>query len=501
MPHRPALEAAAALEHGAPATAPGRALRTDADPPPPRGDASAPARAGPTSESRDPASRPKRHRTGPEAAADVRELAARLGLTGPLGGDPPPSAAGAGGNFVAELRDSLRQRATTATDLPRLRTALGWFRSFLSATQGRTPFVPALGADATRGQMYNAETLELFAEYIRRSAPRGRTKGERVTGDAISGYVSAIRIFRSREAGYAITQPDLSQLLPLALKAMRREDGPPGARSRSVGVRASHFDAAAAAGFDRTSVEGAVDWAAGVTAHNAILRGGEVGIPDNAVEPDVARVITWASISWQPPRAESGWRPWLILRVVPIKDPRGSKSAYPIPVARRHDGAFGADPLCPYDAVALAWWLRAGPAGAPFPTVDGRPAPGWWSDATPRRSSFPFFTAASGDVMDTSYVRRLAQRIAAAAGMPGEQVRSDVGAKAFRIGGATDWRAERGEAGVQIVKQRGRWDSDVASIYQRPLLADQLAASAAVGGVRGSDLEQVCLAFAQRAVR
>ena len=36
---------------------------------------------------------------------------------------------------------------------------------------------------------------------------------------------------------------------------------------------------------------------------------------------------------------------------------------------------------------------------------------------------------------------------------------------------------------------------------QRPLLADQLAASAAVGGVRGSDLEQVCLAFAQRAVR
>ena len=103
--------------------------------------------------------------------------------------------------------------------------------------------------------------------------------------------------------------------------------------------------------------------------------------------------------------------------------------------------------------------------------------------------------------MDTSYVRRLAQRIAAAAGMPDEQVRRDVGAKAFRIGGATDWRAERGEAGAQLVKQRGRWASDVANIYQRPLLADQLAASAAVGDARGSDLEQVCLAFAQRAVR
>ena len=103
--------------------------------------------------------------------------------------------------------------------------------------------------------------------------------------------------------------------------------------------------------------------------------------------------------------------------------------------------------------------------------------------------------------MDTSYVRRLAQRIAAAAGMPADQVRNDVGGKAFRIGGATDWRAERGEAGAQLVKQRGRWASDVACIYQRPLLADQLAASATVGDARGSDLEQICLSFAQRAVR
>ena len=68
-------------------------------------------------------------------------------------------------------------------------------------------------------------------------------------------------------------------------------------------------------------------------------------------------------------------------------------------------------------------------------------------------------------------------------------------------GGATDWRADRGEAGAFIVKQRGRWDSDVATIYQRPLLADQLAASASVGSVQGSDLEQICISFAQRAVR
>ena len=88
---------------------------------------------------------------------------------------------------------------------------------------------------------------------------------------------------------------------------------------------------------DRASDDGVVDWAAALLAHNALLRGGEVGVPDGA-EPDLARVLTWGSFSWQPPRAESGGRPWLIARVVPIKDPRGSKSAYPIPVARRHDG-------------------------------------------------------------------------------------------------------------------------------------------------------------------
>ena len=78
---------------------------------------------------------------------------------------------------------------------------------------------------------------------------------------------------------------------------------------------------------------------------------------------------------------------------------------------------------------------------------------------------------------------------------------AEVGAKAFRIGGATDWREEAGEPGAHIVRQRGRWDSDVAHIYQRPLLAAQLAMAAAVGNARGTDLESLCYGFAQRAVR
>tara|TARA_B110001452_G_scaffold26674_1_gene20927 strand:+ start:4643 stop:5719 length:1077 start_codon:yes stop_codon:yes gene_type:complete len=355
-------------------------------------------------------------------------------------------------------------------------------------------------ADDIRGQMWNAETLELFAEFVRSSAPRGRVRGDSVSADAISGYVSAVRLYRSREARYPVAPTSLLETLRLVVTSMRKEDGPRGQRGRSLGVRAQTL-AAAATVLDRTSVDGAVEWAAAVTAHNAILRGGEVGVPDGA-EPDEARIITWRSIAWQAPRAESAWRPWLILRVVPIKDPRGSRSAYPIPIPRRHDGAFGTDPLCPYDALALAWWLRAGPRGAPFPvTAAGRPEPGWEQQARPRQLGFPFFADAAGLPFDTSRVRDIARRVAVAGGVDAATAHAEVGGKAFRIGGATDWREEGGEPGAGIVKQRGRWDSDVANIYQRPLLAAQLAVAAAVGGARGTDLEALCYDFAQRAVR
>ena len=40
----------------------------------------------------------------------------------------------------------------------------------------------------------------------------------------------------------------------------------------------------------------------------------------------------------------------------------------------------------------------------------------------------------------------------------------------------------------------------MATVYQRPLAADQLMASARVGAARGADLEELCAGFAQQAV-
>ena len=73
------------------------------------------------------------------------------------------------------------------------------------------------------------------------------------------------------------------------------------------------------------------------------------------------------------------------------------------------------------------------------------------------------------------------------------------GGKSFRVGGATDLRATMGVAGREAIKQRGRWNSDIADIYQRTLVEDQIGASAAMGGATGADLESLLHGWSQPA--
>jgi hypothetical protein len=435
-----------------------------------------------------------RKRRGADAADDVLETARQLELLGPLGLDfGVPE-----GGFLADLQRSLHSRCVAAWDLPRARTALTWFAGFRAASPERQPFVPAIGSDALMGQAWNRMTLDLFGEFIRRSKPLSKAKADHVSADAVSSYVSVVHLIRSREARYEIAPKEVNLNMPLAFRSMRREDGPPGERKLGRALRAEHL-ADAAPFFDRRSEQGAIDWAAAVVGHNLLLRGGEVGIPDG-IEIDLRRVIAWVSLEWQHPRRESRSRLWLFVRVVPIKDPDARRPGYPSPIARRHDGPFGSDPLCAYDALALAWWLRRGSVGVAFPTDgQGRPADGWWL-LEPRGGapapSEPFFTK-SGLVYTTSDVRSLIRRIATLAHLPEE----DFGAKALRAGGATDLRAFVGEASSGVVRQRGRWCSDVAEIYQRPLVGTHLDASAAVGSVASADLEALCERWAQPTFR
>ena len=99
--------------------------------------------------------------------------------------------------------------------------------------------------------------------------------------------------------------------------------------------------------------------------------------------------------------------------------------------------------------------------------------------------------------MRTADVRRMGQRWAVAIDEPPDEFK----ARMFRVAGATDLREVLGLEGREVIKSRGRWDSDIHSIYERPLLREQLRASALTGSARGAGIENVISGFAQPARR
>ena len=406
---------------------------------------------------------------------------------------------GSGNAFCRALGDKVRSTTVELWDVPRTATALGWFEDFLVASE-RCPFIPALGVEAQSGALYNRETLDLFGSYIRQAAPKAQTKHGRVSADSIAGYVSAVYTLRCREAGY-----DVAPVLACASsgKVWRREEGPDGDRRVARGFRAFHFRRLDAR-YPVRSAEDAVERAAGLVAHNLMLRGGEIGTPDTpVVTHGPAHMITWLSIEWKPPCVESGGRPWCFVFVVPIKDTRARARAHPIPLSRAHDGPFGSCAVCPYDAMVRAWWMRRAPQGGILPLDErGWPADGWWK-AEARSSAPPldgaFFSHTGGRPFRTGYVLNVVRRWATIIDEPADSFE----ARAFRIAGATDFRELLGDDVVssRTIKDRGRLCSEIAVIYKRPLLHVQLRASASVGTARHAGLEDVLPGFTQPAYR
>eukprot|EP00965_Chrysotila_dentata_P013819 458698-Pleurochrysis_carterae.AAC.1 len=90
----------------------------------------------------------------------------------------------------------------------------------------------------------------------KRGSRQAKNAGKRLKATTIGAYESAIRTFRSREAGRVVVEAGAAALMPLAMKQMRGEDGPPGSRKLSQAFRAAHFAQLAAAGFDRSSPRG-----------------------------------------------------------------------------------------------------------------------------------------------------------------------------------------------------------------------------------------------------
>ena len=91
--------------------------------------------------------------------------------------------------------------------------------------------------------------------------------------------------------------------------------------------------------------------------------------------------------------------------------------------------------------------------------------------------------------------KSLACNMASALGLDPKQF----GGKSFRVGGATDIRDRLGASAINTIKQRGRWWSDIAFIYQRALVSEHLQLSADMAEAASRDLEALCGGWAQGA--
>eukprot|EP00965_Chrysotila_dentata_P192106 6174976-Pleurochrysis_carterae.AAC.3 len=94
------------------------------------------------------------------------------------------------------------------------------------------------------GAVYNVDTLTMFVKFVRRGGSRHADLPDAtLRAGTVAGYVSAICMLRSRELHREMA-PELQgggSTLTTALKRMRQEDPPVGARTLSRGFRAQHF--------------------------------------------------------------------------------------------------------------------------------------------------------------------------------------------------------------------------------------------------------------------
>ena len=394
---------------------------------------------------------------------------------------------------ASTLRRAATLRKLATMDVAKFGTALGWVELY-TAEHGELALRRLAHAADVAAAAHNSGVYDGVAEYIRKAGSRAKGReGDTVRGDTIQEYVAALRIAREICTGEPVVIKDITAGAARLYKAMRKEDGAPGARETRRALRAGHLRKLESLRYDRSSSEAArTEWEMALTGHSLLLRGGEVGrIEGQEHEFDPARGLVWWAIEWRAPHAASRERPWAIVWVMAIKDQSGKNRRQPILIVRKHSGPPGADALCVYDALVARWERLVGA----LPRDAAGHVAGRMPDAHPLAGA-PVFAHADGAAYDTGDVRRTVKRMATACG----EDASRFGAKSLRTGGATDLRAVLGMAGKDFIAARGRWNSDIAQIYQRAMASDQLDGAASMTNAGGDDLESLITGWSQPAV-
>ena len=241
-------------------------------------------------------------------------------------------------------------------------------------------------------------------------------------------------------------------------------------------------DASDPPALERESALGRVRHGALLLGHNALARGRCLGLAHAGDAVDPSRDLVHGAFDWEAAAEMSP--PAVVVWMHPSKDPTQTKPRYPILVQRRNevhaDSRLGEDPMCTYDALLA---VRALQPGALHTDLFFRVPP-------------PAEGSSHWTNVDTGLISRWVKEVCPAAGLPTE----GRGSSSLRIGGATDLYDLYGPQAERLIRERGRWASDVAQIYQRVSATAHGAASRAIGDSEGVDLQSMLGGWAQLAV-
>ena len=377
---------------------------------------------------------------------------------------------------AVRLRRGWKERALSA-HMPgfwdRVGTALTWLERYMKVFPHRVIWVELDNLSDIQPMLYNQESLCDIGEFI--------SSYDKVRGATVGTYLTALRTLRK-----LITMVDpLGALetvgLTLMLRQMRRDDAPSADRKLERGLRAQMLLRIAATALDRRSEQGEADWGLIVTMWNTLMRGGEPGRVTN--QPfSVKRGICLRHIQWLSAAETGDGHRAFILWLVSVKDTHARFKRVPVVVSRRQpEGDTREDPLCAYTYVRRRWERLAARVGTEEMAT----------------SDLPFFTQPNGKAVDTKYVSDTVKRFVTTVGEPA----SEYGGKGPRVGGAQDVRHAMGadDAATLVIKQRGRWASDIALIYARACATGHLMLSRVMGDAAGIDLEALVRGYTMAA--
>ena len=383
-------------------------------------------------------------------------------------------------NFAEYLLASARERAARKLDVSKLSASLNFFIKFKEAMPSREPFIAPRGFHDWEAARHNEDTRIMFAEFMREhGSVRKGCESNILRAKTIRAYVGAIMGFMEFELGCKLLASDQDVTWKYMMREMQFDDGPASDRKRRVGLTAKHVrDLAEDPSWNRSSWWGVMRWAIILVGRNLCLRGCEFGVVDGK-EFSPKHDITWESIIFKEACESSDGYEWVIVGVVPCKDVHGTRKRYPMIIRRMGKPGTPFNPLCAYDALKAAYDMQADDV------------------SLEERATTAFFAHVDGRVVSSSDVCVICR----AAAMHLSMKPLDFGAPSLRIGGAEDYYDLYGSGAQNFIKERGRWNSDIAFIYSRPSAKRHAAYSAELASASGLNLEVLIDGFSQPAFR